>query len=186
MWETWVQSLGCKIPWRRAWQPIPVFLPGEPPWTEEHGRLQSTVSHRVEHDWATKQGSFTEDAWLGRDYFGPWKGDWYERLREGPSKSSSHNSVSVILSSSLRLCELVFFSVQNSHPCVSSQFGDSLRWIMHSTLAPVGHFLPCSHPVHSQQGTCMLVLEVGPSPTLCDPEYLTLCTSDFSWSQWGY
>ena len=50
MWETWVQSLGCKIPWKRAWQPIPVFLPGEPPWTEEHGRLQSMVSQRVEHD----------------------------------------------------------------------------------------------------------------------------------------
>ena len=24
-----------KIPWRRAWQPAPVFLPGESPWTEE-------------------------------------------------------------------------------------------------------------------------------------------------------
>ena len=24
-----------KIPWRRAWQPTPVFLPGESPWTEE-------------------------------------------------------------------------------------------------------------------------------------------------------
>ena len=24
-----------KIPWRRKWQPIPVFLPGEIPWTEE-------------------------------------------------------------------------------------------------------------------------------------------------------
>ena len=25
----------AKIPWRRAWQPTPVFLPGESPWTEE-------------------------------------------------------------------------------------------------------------------------------------------------------
>ena len=25
-------------PWRRAWQPTPVFLPGESPWTEEPGR----------------------------------------------------------------------------------------------------------------------------------------------------
>ena len=24
-----VQSLGQKIPWRRVWQPTPVFLPGE-------------------------------------------------------------------------------------------------------------------------------------------------------------
>ena len=38
MQETWVQSLGSipgsgKIPWRRKWQPTPVFLPGE-----SHGR----------------------------------------------------------------------------------------------------------------------------------------------------
>ena len=30
-----------KIPWRREWQPIPVFLPGESPWTEEPGGLKS-------------------------------------------------------------------------------------------------------------------------------------------------
>ena len=29
MWETQVQSLGWNIPWRRKWQPTPVFLPGE-------------------------------------------------------------------------------------------------------------------------------------------------------------
>ena len=27
--EMWVQSWVRKIPWRRAWQPTPVFLPGE-------------------------------------------------------------------------------------------------------------------------------------------------------------
>ena len=43
-----------KIPWRRAWQPTPVFLPGEP-----HGQ-QSLVDYspwghkRVGHDLATK------------------------------------------------------------------------------------------------------------------------------------
>ena len=37
VWETWVG----KIPWRRAWQPTPIFLPGESPWTEEPGGLQS-------------------------------------------------------------------------------------------------------------------------------------------------
>ena len=30
-----------KIPWRTAWQPTPVSLPGESPWTEKPGRLQS-------------------------------------------------------------------------------------------------------------------------------------------------
>ena len=29
MQEAWVRSLGWKIPWRRKWQPTPVFLPGE-------------------------------------------------------------------------------------------------------------------------------------------------------------
>ena len=33
-----------KIPWRRKWQPTPVFLPGEFPWTEELGGLQSMGS----------------------------------------------------------------------------------------------------------------------------------------------
>ena len=54
MWETWVWSLHWEDPWRRAWQTTPVFLPGESPWTEEPGGVQSTVSHRVGHDWVTK------------------------------------------------------------------------------------------------------------------------------------
>ena len=29
MQETQVRSLGWKIPWRREWQPTPVFLPGK-------------------------------------------------------------------------------------------------------------------------------------------------------------
>ena len=39
-----------KIPWRRAWQPTPVFLPGESPWTEEPDGLQSIELQRVGHD----------------------------------------------------------------------------------------------------------------------------------------
>ena len=27
--EAWVQSLGQEDPWRREWEPTPVFLPGE-------------------------------------------------------------------------------------------------------------------------------------------------------------
>ena len=30
-----------KIPWRRTWQPAPVFLPEKVPWTEELGGLRS-------------------------------------------------------------------------------------------------------------------------------------------------
>ena len=41
MWETQVQSLGWEDPRRRAYQPTPVFLPRESPWTEKPGGLQS-------------------------------------------------------------------------------------------------------------------------------------------------
>ena len=34
-----------KIPWRRAWQHTSVFSPGELPWTEEPGELQSMLNH---------------------------------------------------------------------------------------------------------------------------------------------
>ena len=50
MWETRFNPWIEKIPWKRAWQPTPVFLPGESQWTEEPGELQSVRSQRVRHD----------------------------------------------------------------------------------------------------------------------------------------
>ena len=44
----WVRT----VPWRRAWQPTSIFLPGQSSWTEEPGRLQSTGLRRVGHDWS--------------------------------------------------------------------------------------------------------------------------------------
>ena len=44
-----------KVSWRRKCQPTPVFLPGEFPWTEGPGRLQSMGPQRVRHCWVTKQ-----------------------------------------------------------------------------------------------------------------------------------
>ena len=44
MWENWVQSWVGKIPWRMEWQPTPVFLPGESPWTDKPVWLQSMGS----------------------------------------------------------------------------------------------------------------------------------------------
>ena len=56
MQETWVFDPWVrKIPWRKKWQPIPVFLPGKP-----HGQ-RSLVGYsiggrkRVGHGWLTKQ-----------------------------------------------------------------------------------------------------------------------------------
>ena len=40
--DPWVR----KIPWMRTRQATPVFLPGESPWTEEPGGLQSVGSQR--------------------------------------------------------------------------------------------------------------------------------------------
>ena len=45
MCSPWVR----KIPWRREWEPTPVFLPGK--WTEEPGGLQS---------WSCKESDMTE------------------------------------------------------------------------------------------------------------------------------
>ena len=44
--DPWVR----KILWRRAWQPTPVILLGESPWTKEPGGLQSMGTQRVRHN----------------------------------------------------------------------------------------------------------------------------------------
>ena len=49
--ETWVLSLGRKIPWRRKWQPTPVFLPGK-----SHGR-RILVGYSP---WGRKESDTTE------------------------------------------------------------------------------------------------------------------------------
>ena len=51
MQETWVPSVGQKIPWRRAWQPTPVFLP-----REFHGQ-RSLVGYSL---WDRKESDTTE------------------------------------------------------------------------------------------------------------------------------
>ena len=50
MWETWGPSIGWEEPQEEAWQPTSVFLPGESPWTEEAGSLQSMGWQRVGHN----------------------------------------------------------------------------------------------------------------------------------------
>ena len=61
MQKTQVWSLGAKIPWRRAWQPTPVFWRN--PWTEEPGGLQSTGLQIVGHDWVTFISLQGSDQW---------------------------------------------------------------------------------------------------------------------------
>ena len=45
----WVQSLCWETPWRRSWQPTPVFLPGESPMDRQPSGLQSMGWQRVGH-----------------------------------------------------------------------------------------------------------------------------------------
>ena len=50
MHETWVPSLGWEDPLEEGMAPTPVCLPGDSPWTEEPGGLQSMEAQRVGHD----------------------------------------------------------------------------------------------------------------------------------------
>ena len=45
-----IPGLGRSPGGGRAWQSTPVFLPGESPWTEDPGGLQSMGLQRVGHD----------------------------------------------------------------------------------------------------------------------------------------
>ena len=53
MQETWVWSLDWEDPLEKGTAPQSSILAWKIPWTEESGRLQSTGSQRVGHDWAT-------------------------------------------------------------------------------------------------------------------------------------
>ena len=50
MWETGVRSLGWEDLLEEGMEPTPVFLPGETPWTEKPGQLQSMGLQGVGHD----------------------------------------------------------------------------------------------------------------------------------------
>ena len=68
MQETWLGSLGWEDLLRRAWQPTPVFLPGESPWTEETGGLLSMGSHGVaESDTTDRPSTAHTRHWLKAD-----------------------------------------------------------------------------------------------------------------------
>ena len=68
----WLDPWVKKIPWRRAWQPTPVILPGESPWTGEPGGLQPIGSQRVGHNWSdlahthASKASCSESLWVRR------------------------------------------------------------------------------------------------------------------------
>ena len=55
-----------KIPWRRQWQPTPVFLPAKIPWTEEPDGVLSMRSLRGTCDWVHRhslKGHPSHESW---------------------------------------------------------------------------------------------------------------------------
>ena len=50
MQKTWVQSLGWEDLLEEEMATHSNILPWRIPWTEEHGEVQSIVSHRVRHN----------------------------------------------------------------------------------------------------------------------------------------
>ena len=48
-------SWARKIPWRRKWQPTPVFLPGESPGQRSLAGYSPWASQRVRYDLVTQQ-----------------------------------------------------------------------------------------------------------------------------------
>ena len=101
MQETQAQSRVGKIPWRRAWQPIPVFLPGE-----SHGQRGlggcSPRGHRVRHNWVihifTFMATFLINKWwltpglesmfyLTCSFHPSYRGAWRAELRRWAGES---------------------------------------------------------------------------------------------------
>ena len=58
-------SWAGKIPWRRNWQPIPVFLPGRILWTEEPGGLRAIGPQRSQVDYGDLARRSFERATVG-------------------------------------------------------------------------------------------------------------------------
>ena len=63
-----------KIPWRKEWQPTPVFLPRESAGTEEPGGLQFMGLQRVKHGWSNLARSTHIGDGMGSAYLNHWQG----------------------------------------------------------------------------------------------------------------
>ena len=50
-----LHDTGVYMPWRREWQPTPVFVPGESHGQRSLGRLQSMGPQSVGHTWAANK-----------------------------------------------------------------------------------------------------------------------------------
>ena len=99
MWETWVQSLGRADPLEKEVATHSSILAWRIPWRDEPGRLQSTGSQRVGHNWEDNTFTFkgtekcglgvvampvvanlagNKDQFHGRQFFHRQRGGWFQ------------------------------------------------------------------------------------------------------------
>ena len=112
MWETWVRSLGREDTLEKEMATHSSTLAWKIAWTEEPGRLQSTGSQRVGHDWATSPSPSNEHPGLISSRM-----DWLDLLAvQGTLKSllQHHSSKASILQHS------AFSTVHLSHPYMTT------------------------------------------------------------------
>ena len=94
IWETWVQSLGWEGQLEEGMYVHSSILPGESPWTEDPGGLQSMGSQRVGHDWASKHKysvSFSQDSSsfslvIAAYFFSSYRSSWEPQFPPGDIK----------------------------------------------------------------------------------------------------
>ena len=106
MQETGFNPWFGKIPWRRKWQPTPVFLPGEP-----HGQILVGCSRGVETSLTRQRLSTAQHRLECGGWFSIWVGHWEQRCLVPPPEDEI----------SLIWCALGFGSL-NASP------GDSNVW----------------------------------------------------------
>ena len=67
--DSWVET----IPWRRAWQPAPVFLPGDSSWTEEPGAavpgLTKSQTRQSTHTYVQRIVKINSSEYLNNDQY---------------------------------------------------------------------------------------------------------------------
>ena len=75
-----------KIPWRRKWQPTPIFLPGK--FHEQRSLTGSSLwCYRVGHDWVVKQQKTKENSKLFLSVTSQFRESlpWFTTAQEGES-----------------------------------------------------------------------------------------------------
>ena len=98
----WFDPWSGRIPWRRKWQPTPVFLPGKP---KDRGARQATVHGVTKNwswprDWATTIGMKQDDLWTWlneRKWIKVWFTSWFQgclwNFCQTTCMNSQHNAL---------------------------------------------------------------------------------------------